>query len=135
MYLIKKNGSDWFNYCNENNKYAYQNSKSPKKRQNAKVNNEELATMTNTILFKRREKHTGEEWDDAFRKMKLSLLLQARLEKLSQSSHSIYNNHCSSENVDENDTTQKEKYAYLYLEDLFEIETEDDGLDLILYKV
>ena len=91
--------------------------------------------MTNTILFKRREKHTGEGWDEEFREMKLSLILQARLEKLSQSSHSIYNNHCSSESIEENETTQEEKYAFLDLEDTFEIETEDDGPDLILHKV
>ena len=56
IYLVKKNGSDWFNYCNENNKYAYQNCKSPGKRQNEKANVEDLITLTNTILLKRKQK-------------------------------------------------------------------------------
>jgi len=123
IYLLKRNANDWYKYCNKDMEYLYQNTKSPSKRKNVKVNVGELTELTNDIGMQQMQNETGREWDEGFLKYCKELLEKSKSERLSQDSVSLYTQ-TTVEDPPNLAKKWKKQYAYLEMNDSFNCETD-----------
>lgn len=125
MYLLKRNGGNWYTYCNEDMEYSYKNTKSPKKRKNYKVNVEELTDLTNEIYLKRQKNETGQDWDEAFRMFRKEMSDKEKLEKQSQDSVSLY----TQASIDDTGIIRRWQHQYAYLDKKETYNMDSDGTE------